>query len=122
MTKLAGLLTFLAVLAATTASTAGADAPIRGTFGHSDAFVDTEVCAAAPWGFDVGATEHEFGFFTGLQDRDGNTTKVIVHINYDATISANGKTIVERDTWEITFYPDGTWGYTGSSVHIQGPG
>ena len=45
-----------------------------------------------------------------------------MHENYDATISASGKTIVERDTYQLTFYPDGTSRITGSSVHIQGSG
>jgi hypothetical protein len=34
--------------------------------------------------------------------------KNIVHIDYDATISANGKTLVERDTFTRTFYADDT--------------
>ena len=55
-------------------------------------------------------------------DQAGDFAKAIVHSNYDATISANGKTIVERDTWESTYYAGGTSRYTGSSVHIQGPG
>jgi hypothetical protein len=48
--------------------------------------------------------------------------KAMVHINYDATISANGRTLVERDTFTRTFYADGTMRDTGSTVHIQGPG
>jgi hypothetical protein len=87
-----------------------------------NSFVDTEVCAAAPWGFDVNATEHEYGFFTVFTDKDGNFTKAIAHNNYDATISANGRTIIERDTWQFTFYADGTARDTGLTVHIQGPG
>jgi hypothetical protein len=39
-----------------------------------------------------------------------------------AAAGVSSKTIVERDTYEITFYPDGTSRFTGSSVHIQGPG
>ena len=85
-------------------------------------FVDPDVCAAAPWGFAVNVVQHEFGFFDVFFNQDGSFAKVIVHNNYDATISANGKTIVERDTYELTFYPDGSSRYTGSSVHIQGPG
>ncbi|MEY2515350.1 MAG: hypothetical protein QOJ89_2708 [bacterium] len=104
------------------ATPAAATAPMRGSFDHSNSFVDDEVCAAAPWGFDVSATEHEYGTFHIFVDGAGEFVKAIVHNNYDATISANGKTIVERDTWQITVYADGTSRFTGSSVHIQGPG
>ena len=101
---------------------ASAAAPLRGSFDNTDVFVDPDVCAAAPWGFDVNVVQHEFGFFDVFFNADGSFAKVIVHNNYDATISANGKTIVERDTWETTFYADnGTSRATGSSVHIQGP-
>jgi hypothetical protein len=48
--------------------------------------------------------------------------KNIVHIDYDATISANGKTLVERDTFTRTFYADDTMRDAGLTVHIQGPG
>jgi hypothetical protein len=110
-------------LAGISAAPAAAATPDRGTYDITDSFTDTEVCAAAPWGFDVFVpTEHEYGFFDVFFDREGNFVKVIVHSNYDATITANGKTIVERDTWEITYYPDGTSRFTGSIVHIQGPG
>ena len=37
--------------------------------------------------------------FRAFFDRDGNFVKNIVHIDYDATISANGKTLVERVTF-----------------------
>jgi hypothetical protein len=120
MHKLTLCLAIVVAIVAATAGTAGATAPFTGTFDESNSFVDTETCAA--WGFDlVGGTEHEYGFIHAFTDNDGNFVKAIAHINYDATISANGKTLVERDTWEITVYPDGTWRFTGSSVHIQGP-
>ena len=102
---------------------ADAAKPSRGTFDTTDSFVDTEVCAAAPWGFDVFVpVEHEYGFFDVFFDRHGDVTKVRVHTNYDATITANGKTIHERDTWTTFFYPDGTSRDAGLTVHIQGPG
>lgn len=101
---------------------AGATAPDRGTFDFTNSFTDTEVCAAEPWGFDVFVpVEHEYGFFDGFLDRQGNFVKAIVHINYDATITANGKTITERDTWTGFIYPDGSRD-VGLTVHIQGPG
>ncbi|HEX6653852.1 MAG TPA: hypothetical protein VF072_13990, partial [Thermoleophilaceae bacterium] len=100
---------------------ASASKPDRGTFDFTDSFTDTEVCAAE--GFDVFVPlEHEYGFFNVFFDQDGNATKVIAHVNYDATITANGKTIYERDTYTNTFYPDGSDRSTGLTVHIQGAG
>ena len=104
------------------AGAASAAPPFRGSYDDTEVFVDPDVCAAAPWGFDVHAVVHEFGFFDVFFNQDGSFKKVIVHKNYDATISANGTTLVERDTWERTDYADGTFRLTGSSVHIQGPG
>jgi hypothetical protein len=80
------------------------------------------VCTAAPWQFDVNATQHEYGRFTVFSDKDGDFVKAIVYFNYDATISANGITLVERDTWTTTEYADGTSRAVGLTVHIQGPG
>jgi hypothetical protein len=102
---------------------AAADAPtFRGTYDNGyETFVDTEVCAAAPWGFDVDATEHEYGTYLVWLDAAGNFVKAIVHSNYDASISANGNTIVERDTWTDFFAPNGSRS-VGLTVHIQGPG
>jgi hypothetical protein len=112
-----------ALLAAAAAPVASAAAPtFRGTFDNGyESFIDTEVCAAPPWGFDVQATQHEYGMFDVWLDGDGNFLRAIVHQNYDAWISANGKTIVERDTWTDFFAPDGSRS-VGLTVHIQGPG
>ena len=105
------------------APAAGAAKPVRGTFDDTRSFVDTEVCAAAPWGFDVSVPiEHEYGFVEEFSDRRGNVVRSVFHTNYDATISANGKTIHERDTWTSFFYPDGSSRDAGLTVHIQGPG
>jgi len=104
------------------AAQAGAAPVERGTFDFTNTFTDTEVCAAAPWEFDVFVPiEHEYGFFKVFSDQQGNFVKAIVHVNYDATITANGKTIQERDTWTEFFYPDGGR-EAGLTVHIQGPG
>jgi hypothetical protein len=105
-----------------TVGTASAKTPFRGSFDHGfESFVDTEVCAPAPWGFDVNATQHEYGFFDVFVDANGDFVKAFVHQNYDAVISANGHTIYERDTWTTIFYPDGSRD-VGLTVHIQGPG
>ncbi|MEP6639804.1 MAG: hypothetical protein ABJC39_10685 [Chloroflexota bacterium] len=99
-----------------------AASPERGSFdGGFNSFVDTEVCAAAPWQFDVNATEHEYGSFLVFFNADGSFDRAIVHLNYDATISANGNTIVERDTWTFFVNRDGSRD-VGLTVHIQGPG
>lgn len=104
------------------ASGVAAASPERGSFDNGfNAFVDTEVCAAAPWQFDVNATEHEYGSFLVFLNADGSFDRAIVHWNYDATISANGTTIVERDRWTAFFASDGSR-EVGLTVHIQGPG
>jgi hypothetical protein len=113
------LLAAVVLAALAFASTAAADKPIRGTFDDTVVFVDTEVCAA--YGFDVHVVQHEFGFFDIWSNKDGSFKKAEVHQNYDATISANGKTIVERDTYNVFVSADGTARFTGATVHIQGP-
>jgi hypothetical protein len=112
------LVAAVVVGALASATAASADKPTRGTFDDTVVFVDDEVCAA--YGFDVHVVQHEFGFFDIYANRDGSFAKAKVHQNYDATITANGKTLVERDTYEITITPDGAR-YTGATVHIQGP-
>ena len=96
--------------------------PERGSFDNGyESFIDSEVCAADPWHFDVAATQHEYGFFDVWSDPDGNFVRAIVHWNYDAWIAANGRTILERDTWTSFFSSDGSRD-VGLTVHIQGPG
>lgn len=53
-------------------------------------------------------------------DDQGNVVRVEIHTNYDATTSANGHTLTERDTYTRTIYADGTMRDTGLTVHIQG--
>jgi hypothetical protein len=104
------------------AAPVAAATPERGYFDFGfNSFVDTEVCADAPWQFDVNATEHEYGFFDVFFGADGSVKRVIVHLNYDAWISANDKTIVERDTWTLLIDENGSRD-VGLTVHIQGVG
>ena len=94
--------------------------PDMGTFDDGyHTFVDTEVCAAAPFEFDVDATDHEYGQYQVFFDGNGNVIRVLVHLNYDAWISANGKTIVEHDTWTFIATPDSSRS-VGLTVHIKG--
>jgi len=99
--------------------TAQAAVPDHGTFASTDSFVDTETCA--PEGFAINVTQTETRDFRIYFNRDGSFNKVIAHITYVATISANGHTINESDTWQAFFYPDGAT-YAGNTVHITGPG
>lgn len=105
-----------------TPMTVAAAVPEQGSFDFGyETFVDTEVCAPAPWGFDVNATEHEYGRYQVFFNKAGDVTRITVYFNYDATISANGKTIYERDTWQLFLNPDGSR-EAGLTVHIQGVG
>jgi len=54
-------------------------------------------------------------------DRVGDVAFLAVHVSYRAVISANGRTIVERDRWTDTFYPGGGSRSVGLTVHGQGP-
>ena len=101
-------------------ATASASPPDRGTFSSHEIFVDADVCA--PEGFPVHVVEDETGTFRVHFDGTGAIAFVQVHVDYRAVISANGHTIVERDTWTDTFYPDGTARTVGNTVHIQGLG
>jgi hypothetical protein len=113
---------FVLALSLAGGASAASGQPIRGSFDNGyESFIDTEVCAAAPWQFDVNATEHEYGFYEVWFDANDDVARAIVHFNYDAWISANGNTIVERDTWTLFVDADGTHD-VGLTVHIQGPG
>ena len=102
-----------------TAAPALASPPARGTFSSHEVFVDSEVCA--PEGFSVHVVQDEVNTFLATFDRSGGVAFVAVHTDYRAVITANGHTIVERDKWMDTFYPDGTSRTVGDTVHIQGP-
>jgi len=99
---------------------ASASIPQSGTFSSHEVFVDSDVCA--PEGFSVDVVQDETDNFRVFFDQTGAVAFVAVHVDYRAVISANGHTIVERDKWTDTFYPDGTARTVGDTVHIQGPG
>jgi hypothetical protein len=99
------------------AAPAAATPPQHGTFDFTDQFTDAEYCAAFGFAFDV--TQHEYGFFDIFFDSDGNFVKGIVHRNVDFVLTANGKTLVERDTITLIFTQDGSR-EIGSWTHIQG--
>jgi hypothetical protein len=118
--RLFGVVAALCVLATCLAAPAVATPPVRGSFDFTDQFTDTETCAPAPWGFDIFATQHEYGFFDVYFDKDGNFVKTIVHDNINFVIMANGKTLIERDKLTIIFTADGSR-EIGLFAHIQGP-
>ena len=109
-----GLVTFLAV-----PHTAQAAAPDSGTFSFTENIVDEDVCR--PEGFAVDASITESGSYRVLFNPDGSIKQVIVYVDFVATISANGKTIYERDRWQDFYYPDGSQKRVGLTVHIKGP-
>jgi hypothetical protein len=111
--------TAVAAVAVVPAS-ASAAAPDTGTFSSHTVFEDRDVCA--PEGFPVHVVEDEANRFRVFFDRTGEVTFIAVHVDYRATISANGHTIVERDKWMDTFYPDGTARTVGNTAHIKGTG
>jgi hypothetical protein len=119
MSRLATICGVGAILALSLASPAAATPPEHGTFTIADEGTDP---AGTTCAFPVDFSQVERFDFSQFFDRDGNFVKAIVHIDFDVTISANGKTLVERDTFTRTFYADDTMRDTGLTVHIQGPG
>jgi hypothetical protein len=107
------------LLALSISSPAAAAKPDRGSFDFTDAFVDPDTCAAAPWGFDIFATQHEHGFFNVYFDGNGEFVKVIVHRNIDFVITANGKALIERDNITTIITSEGSRDI-GLFAHIQG--
>ena len=52
----------------------------------------------------------------------GEFTSLLRQVVRCAAPRRDGHTIVERDTWTETFFPDGTARTVGNTVHIQGLG
>jgi len=119
MHRLGAICGVSAILALSLASPAVATPPEHGTLTIPDEGTDP---AGTTCTFAVHFSQVERLDFRQFFDGDGNFLKAIVHIDYDATISANGKAIVERDKFTRTFYADDTMRDTGLTVHIQGPG
>jgi hypothetical protein len=99
---------------------AWASPPDHGVFASHEVFVDSEVCA--PEGFSVDVVQDEVNSFRVFFDRTGAVASIAVHTDYRAVISANGHTIVERDTWKDTCYPEASARTVGNTEHIQGQG
>ena len=115
--RFASLIAAICTATVAFAAPAGATLPEHSSFDFTDQFSDPDYCASFGFAFDV--TQHEYGFFTVYFDADGKFVKAIVHNNVDFTLTANGKTLVERDTFTIIFTPDGHR-EIGSFAHIQG--
>jgi hypothetical protein len=101
-------------------STAHATPPEHFDYDFDAEFVDTETCAAEPWGFDISATQHEHGEVTIFFDEEGNFVRGVNHLDLRFNISANGITLIERDRFNIFFDEDGHR-EVGLWTHIQGP-
>ena len=119
MYKLATIFGVGAILAVCLASPAMATPPAPGTLIFSDEGTDP---AGTTCAFAVDFSQVERLDFRAFFDPDGNFVKNIVHIDYDATISANGKTSSSGTRSPRTFYADDTMRDAGLTVHIQGPG
>jgi hypothetical protein len=107
------------LLAATTAT---ADAPDRGTFpiGMHATFAAGTLC-----GFDVTIDIDGTGRFA-VHD---NPPMNIQHYEESGTITANGKTLIVNNHWNVTTTPptspaeeQGVFTQRGAALHIQAPG
>jgi hypothetical protein len=103
-----------AVMSAPPTALAGAPerSPIDVTFSGADT-----VC-----GFPDVFTFHEYGTVSTFVDNTGSQPSALAHLHADVTVTANGITLVERDTFAVTFNQDGTTRTAGLTTHIQGPG
>ena len=97
---------------------ANAAVPEHGTFSDSAQGTDP---AGTTCAFPVGFSQVEYGFYVAFFDAQGNFVRVQIHTNYDATISANGHVLNERDTFTRTIFADGTMRDVGLTTHILGP-
>jgi hypothetical protein len=109
----------LLMLAAGGTASAAEVSVTQGSFSSVQDCVDDEVCA--PEGFAVQVHQVEDGHYTVRRDAEGNFVRALVHVTYDATISANGLTIEETDQWTEIYYPDGSHRQVGLTAHVKGP-
>src|SRR5436190_886375 len=111
-----------AVTALVCVTAAVADAPERGTFpiGLHATFPDGAFC-----GFDVRVDIDGTGSFA-IYD---NPPRNMQHYEQQGTITANGRTLLVNDHWNVTTTPpsspaeeQGVFTQRGAAVHIQAPG
>lgn len=111
-----------AVAALVFAGAAGATAPDRGTFPIG---LHTTIPAGAFCGFDVRVDIDGTGRFA-IYD---NPVRNIQHYEESGTITANGKTLIVNDHWNVTTTPptspaeeQGVFTQRGAAFHVQAPG
>jgi hypothetical protein len=75
-----GMILAVAGVFALTAASAHAAQVLRIPYDNTDSFVDPDVCASAPWGFDVFATEHEYGFIEVYLDDTGDFVRALTSV------------------------------------------
>jgi hypothetical protein len=109
----------VAVMAAAPA-VASATPPTSFTFDTSGSGTDPDVCAA--YGFVVNNYDHMYGTVRSYYSGGGTFTGFTAFVNNDVTISANGKTLYERDRFVFFYNADGSSRSIGLETHIQGPG
>jgi hypothetical protein len=117
MRKIALTLTVVAVIVSP-AALAHAAVPEHGTFDDQESGTDP---AGTTCSFAVDFRQDEAGRYTVFFDAAGEFVRVVIHITYDATISANGHVLSEHDTYTRTIYADGTMRDEGLTAHVQGP-
>src|SRR5713226_1667303 len=69
---------------------------------------------------DFNVVQHNYGFYDVFANPHGSLAQVIVHEKEDVWFAANGKTLLERDTWQTIYEPNGF--RIILFAHIQGPG
>jgi hypothetical protein len=100
------------------ASAAGPTLPTHGHLTFSSDFDDPDTCAAEGFSFHV--VETATLDFTVTFDSTGDPRLIIAHHHQHDVFTANGKTLVENDSWTDFFQPDGSSVTVGDHTHVQG--
>ena len=72
--------------------------------------------------FPVFVSQVSRGSYDVYVDDHGRFSRMIVRISYEATVTGNDRTVVERDVFTRTLHADGVVRDVGATAHLQGPG
>lgn len=104
------------VLATTAPSVAAQEhTPVHGSYSFTEDFVDLEYCD-----FPLKVRMTESGHYTTYFNADGSEKQLVIHRSVKFVIEANGRTLLERDRFQLFITPDGSTHEVGLHTHILG--
>ncbi|MGH3384788.1 MAG: hypothetical protein ACRDO1_09445 [Nocardioidaceae bacterium] len=98
-----------------TAGASEANSPVHGSYSFTDSFVDSEYCA-----FPLEVSQLESAQYTTYFNADGSEARLVIHRTVQFTIEANGRTLIERDRYQLFIAPDGSIHEVGLHTHVRG--